>query len=303
MNKYFCSLIFITFIKVYAQDSIESKFHFKEELTSPFSHQEINSENKLTWYQMFTHVPNDILSFPAGVLNSNKLLIGALAAGTGTLMFLDETSWRDNTILFHNSNVFHKLSDVGVTLGEAKYHFMMAGLFSVLGFALNDQRALKTASNLVEVAIASGISAQVLKRIFGRESPAAATEYGGDWTFLPSIKEYQKNQAKYYSYPSGHITTLTASVTVIANNYPKEKWIKPVGYFLVALCGVGLVSRGMHWYSDLPVGFFLGYTFGNIVSPQESDHTQKEEKTAENKLNILPLFDPNDLGFALSYNF
>lgn len=271
-------------------------------LVSPINYS--SSNNNLTWHQMFTNVPHDIVSFPSHAFNKKNIpLITSLALGTGTLMLVDERGWNFNSRLFHQSKTFHKLSDIGVSLGEAKYHLIMAGLFSAIGFTFNSRRSLKTASNLVEVMLASGISAQILKRVFGRESPAAASEYTGDWTFFPGIDQYQDSQPKYYSYPSGHITTLTASITVIANNYPEQKWIKPVGYSLMALCSVGLVSRGMHWYSDLPAGFFLGYTFGNIIAPEiDTKANNKKEKT-KNELSLLPLIDFNDVGISLSYSF
>jgi membrane-associated phospholipid phosphatase len=246
------------------------------------------TNNNLKWYSMFTKVPRDINNFATSALNSNRLpLFAALAAGTGALMLVDEQGWLANRRLFNESKTFHNLSDFGVALGNEKYHFMIVGMFGAWGLINHDSRSLKTASNLVEAIIASGVSVQLLKRVFGRESPVAS-------------KEYQKHQPKYYAYPSGHITTLTAAVTVLANNYPEAKWIKPVGYSLIAICGVGLVSRGMHWYSDLPAGFFLGYTFGNIISP-EQEVTQTQDSEA--KLHLSPLLGFNNLGLQLSLDF
>ncbi len=253
---------------------------------------------------MFTNVPNDIGSFPSQAFNKKNIpLIASLAVGTGTLMLIDNKGWNFNSRLFNQSKTFHKLSDIGVSFGESKYHLIMAGLFSAIGITFNDHRSLKTASNLVEVMLASGISAQILKRVFGRESPAAASENTGEWTFFPGDDQYQDSQPKYYSYPSGHITTLTASITVITNNFSEQKWIRTVGYSLIALCSVGLVSRGMHWYSDLPAGFFLGYTFGNIIAPGVNSNSFQHEEETKNKLSLLPLIDLNDVGFSLSYNF
>jgi membrane-associated phospholipid phosphatase len=269
-----------------------------EPLFSP----ESASDNNLKWYTMFTKVPRDIGSFPASVLNSNKLpLYAALAAGTGALMLLDEQGWQANRRLFNESNTFHSLSDFGVALGNEKYHFIVVGMFGAWGLINHDSRSLKTASNLVEAVIASGVSVQLLKRVFGRESPAVASEAAGEWTLFPNLKEYQKHQPKYYAYPSGHITTLTAAITVLANNYPEAKWIKPVGYSLIAICGVGLVSRGMHWYSDLPAGFFLGYTFGNLISPEQDAPSASESSLSS--VHFSPLIGTNNLGVQFSFNF
>ena len=143
---------------------------------------------------------------------------------------------------------------------------------------------------------------QILKRIFGRESPAAATQHSGNWKLFPNLDDYQDNQPKYYAYPSGHITTLTATITVLANNFPEAKWIKPVGYTMIDVCGIGLVSRGMHWYSDLPMGIFLGYTFGNLIAPEVKIGEHSNDPSASS-LKFSPLFLGSGMGLSLSYNF
>ena len=305
-NAFLLSFIFLSILKIFAQTNLtDNKITDSARIRlQAFQLNNSNSENNFTWHQMFTRLPKDFAKFPSQTFNKkNIFLISSLAAGTGALMLIDEKGWDINSRLFKKSKIFHNLSDIGVSFGEAKYHLIMAGMFCAIGLVFNNQRSLKTAGNLVEVMIASGLSVQLLKRVFGRESPAAASEYAGDWTFFPGIKQYQDHQPKYYSYPSGHIATLTASVTVIANNYPEQKWIKPVGYSLIALCGVGLVSRGMHWYSDLPAGFFIGYTFGSIISPEKSSNSINKEGEGKNKLTVLPFIDFNDIGCALSFNF
>ncbi len=301
------SFTILSFAAAFAQTPKDSSGYFidsSKAIVKSVLHEDIKPGSELTWYKMITNVPHDISTYPAAAFSADKIpLFAALTAGTGALMLFDEPGWHANRRLFDNSPVFHSLSNFGVSLGEAQYHFALAGAFAVLGLVDHNQRALKTASNIVEVVIASGISVQLLKRVFGRESPAAATEYAGNWKFFPNLIEYQKHQPKYYAYPSGHITTLTATVTVIANNFPEEKWIKPVGYSLIVLTGIGLVSRGMHWYSDLPMGFFLGYTFGNIIAPLQNNSHEQGTEADKLKLNLSPLLGFNNIGMRLSFNF
>jgi len=299
------SIVFLSAYSIFGQIVTEST-NLNSDSTNlsvkPLDVQEIKTENNLKWHSMITNVPRDIGNFSTSALNSDKIpLFAILAAGTGALMVVDEQGWQTNRRLFNQSKTFHSLSDFGVDLGKEKYHFIVAGVFGAFGLISSDSRSLKTASNLIEAIIASGVSVQILKRIFGRESPAVATEAAGDWTLFPNLKEYQKHQPKYYAYPSGHITTLTATVTVLANNYPEAKWIKPVGYSLIAICGIGLVSRGMHWYSDLPMGFFLGYTFGNLISPPQDEVTPAETSAA--KIHLSPLVGFDNLGVQFSLNF
>lgn len=301
----YISILCISTVATIAQvepDSAHSIIDSTHIPIKPLVVQEIKVESNLTWHTMITKVPDDIVNFSTSAFNSNKIpLFAALATGTGILLAVDQQGWQANRRLFNHSKSFHNLSNFGVALGNEKYHFVMAGVFTAFGIISGNSKALKTGSNIVEAVIASGVSVQLLKRVFGRESPAVATEPAGEWKWFPSLKEYQKHQPKYYAYPSGHITTLTATVTVIANNYPEEKWIKPVGYSLVALCGIGLVSRGMHWYSDLPIGFFLGYTFGNLISPQQE--IISSTKTPVAKVHFSPLLSINNLGLQVSFSF
>jgi membrane-associated phospholipid phosphatase len=152
----------------------------------------------------------------------------------------------------------NQISNYSVFIGDGKFNLITAGLFSVYGFAASDRRALKTSSNIVESIIATGLLVQVFKRVFGRASPEAESDNSGRWELFPNLKKYQKNQPRYYAFPSGHIATLTTTITVIANNYPEVSWIKPVGYSAIGLVGISLVNKGMHWYSDLPLEFILG---------------------------------------------
>ena len=124
---------------------------------------------------------------------------------------------------------------------------------------------MNTASELGEVMISSGIPIQVIKRITGRQSPSAAIASGNDgghWTPFPSFKAYQTNTPEYDAIPSGHLSTLMATVTVIAANYPEVKWIKPVGYSLMAVMGFQMMSTRVHWASDYPIALLIGYAIG-----------------------------------------
>ncbi|MFT5237026.1 MAG: hypothetical protein ACI9M9_000618 [Flavobacteriaceae bacterium] len=138
------------------------------------------------------------------------------------------------------------------------------GLYTA-GLINNDYRAMNTASELGEVMISSGIPIQLIKRITGRQSPSAAITSGidgGHWTPFPSFSAYQSNTPEYDAIPSGHLSTLMATVTVIATNYPEVKWIKPVGYSIMAVMGFQMMSTRVHWASDYPIALLIGYAIG-----------------------------------------
>jgi len=222
------------------------------------------------WHDMITNLPSDwgrfpMLTFKAGTLPA----LAGLTLITGALIASDQDTWNATRRAYEDSRFVHSISDVFVSVGDGTYQLGLAAGFAAYGFAADDQRALRTASQTTEAILACGVVVQLFKYISGRESPSVATRDNGDWRFFPGIKEYYSNQPRYYAFPSGHIATGMATLTVLLMNYPEATWLKPVGYTTIGLVGVGLVARGYHWYSDLPLGIALGYAFGKLaVNPE-----------------------------------
>jgi len=67
-------------------------------------------------------------------------------------------------------------------------------------------------------------------------------------------------------FPSGHLTTLMATITVLATNYPELKWIKPVGYSLMGILSFQMISTRVHWVSDYPIAILIGYAIGKSAA-------------------------------------
>jgi hypothetical protein len=152
------------------------------------------------------------------------------------------------------------------TLGQGYPALLLGGGIFYYGIRHHDVRAVSTASQLTESFIAMGIATQVVKRITGRETPIRSTQAGGKWVPFPSFMDYQKNTPKYDAFPSGHLATVICAVTVLSENYPEKKWIKPVGYALGALVGFSMINNGVHWAGDYPLAFGIGYGFGKVVA-------------------------------------
>jgi len=89
---------------------------------------------------------------------------------------------------------------------------------------------------------------------------------GGDWHPFPNPAKYQKKVSNFDAFPSGHMATAMATLTVLLSNYPDNKYIKPVGYSLLGVLGFAMINNGVHWISDYPLGLAIGYTCGKIVS-------------------------------------
>lgn len=151
-------------------------------------------------------------------------------------------------------------------LGEGGTSMMIAGGMFLYGKIKKDNRALQTASDLAETFISMGISTQLLKRSFGRESPFKASVSGGAWRPFPAFSAYQGNTPKYDAFPSGHLATMMATVTVLTEHYPEKKWIKPVGYSAMALSCFAMINTDVHWAGDYPLALAIGYVAGKITA-------------------------------------
>lgn len=263
-----------------------------------------NTNDVISWHQMFSNLPSDYYKLLKISVSGNELpVIADIFALSRSLMILDQKGWKYQNSLFKKSYTDKKFSDAAVKIGGGGYQFAISAIFATSAVIFNNDAYLKAASNVSEAILSTGLFVQLLKRTTGRQSPAASTEDGGEWNPFPSIKKYQKNQAAFYSFPSGHLSTATAVLTVIANDYPSEKWIKPVGYPLLGALGVSLVNKGMHWYSDLPLAVFLGSTLGNIIAPSEKNSEMNEQSSIKPGFSLLPIPRNRGVDISLVYSF
>ncbi|HEX8507146.1 MAG TPA: phosphatase PAP2 family protein [Hymenobacter sp.] len=162
-------------------------------------------------------------------------------------------------------NVPDNLNSTFYYLGDGWTHLSVASGFWIYGGLKRDNRALQTSSQLGEAILSTGLVVQALKRITGRQSPFVATKDRGEWHLFPSYNRYQHFVPNYDAFPTGHLATAMATVTVIAENYPEHRFIRPLGYSLMGLLGYSMLNNGVHWASDYPIGIALGYAFAKIA--------------------------------------
>ncbi len=162
-------------------------------------------------------------------------------------------------------NVPTDLSSGLYYIGDGITEILVDGTFYLYGLINNDPRALQTAAQLAEGMISMGCWVQILKHLTGHESPEYATVPGGRWRFFPNPVDYHKHVPKYDAYPSGHLATAMMTTTVISMNYPEYKFIKPLCFTLMALCGYQMLNNGVHWMGDYPLALAMGYTVGRIA--------------------------------------
>ena len=194
-------------------------------------------------------------------------------------------------------------------LGDGLTSLIIFGSFTSYGLIKNDNRALQTAGQMVEGLLSTGIVISILKHVTGRESPCRASTPGGIWRFFPNQIEYHKHVSSYDAYPSGHLATAMMTLTVISENYPEKKFIKPIGYTLMTLLGFQMLNNGVHWISDYPLGLAIGYSFGKIavargrtVVKRSSKDRSIEKKDLLSSVDFIPVFYYGG-GFGVGVNY
>jgi hypothetical protein len=151
-------------------------------------------------------------------------------------------------------------------IGEGGSGILLASGLWIYGKIGSDDRAVATAYDIAEVFLTTGLITQLIKRSSGRQSPFKATQDGGEWNWFPSFRSYQQHTSNYDAFPSGHLATLTATVTVLCKNYPEKKWIKPVGLAIMGLSAWAMMNTEVHWAGDYPLALAIGFISGKITA-------------------------------------
>lgn len=266
--------------------------------------QPTGQQNDLRWYTMFANIPHDIARFSRVTFRSSNvpMFIG-MAALTTALIATDDETWRLSDRFYNHSVTVRDGSDFFEYMGDGRPQFGLAAGFALYGAILGDQKALRTGSQLVEGILACGVVVQTLKHITGRQSPFVSTTPGGVWDFFPNQIKYHKHVPSYDAYPSGHIATAMATVTVVAENYPEWKWVRPVGYSIVGLIGISMANTGIHWYSDYPLGIALGYAFGMLVAHPEGLPVEAASESKAPAVSVGPMVNERGAGLKVAMSF
>ncbi len=224
----------------------------------------------LSPWDPITNLPDDWERFGRNTFRwENAPLIGGIAISTIASVVYDKELLDPVRDQYKASKTTAFLMDRGVDIGDGKFQFGIAAGFALYGWAAKDKHALRTASQVCEVILAAGGVVQLLKHVTGRESPFTATRPTGRWVLFPNQIEYHKHIPHYDAFPSGHVCTALATLTVVMENYPEATWLPYVGYPAVAWLGYSMVGQGIHWVSDYPLSIALGYTFGKLVAHRD----------------------------------
>ncbi len=297
MRFFILILCFVFVVKGFSQEEKEKK---DKPATQTY---QINDDLQYVYprpkfFNFITGIPKNYSNLAKGITKKeNFKWLGLTAITTATLFAADEKilaeSFRVRDIGVTRKHEYKSLFgviDVPTNTSAGLYHlghgntsFLIGIGFLTVGGIKKDYRAIHTSSQIVEGILTLGFMTQGLKRVFGREAPESKTKPRGDWHGFPGWNEYMENTSSYDAMPSGHVATLTSTVAVLARNYPEVKWIRPVGFTLIGLMGVEMMNSEVHWASDYPLGFLIGYTVGTVVTNSKITKVEKESHSNRNK--------------------
>jgi len=291
---------------------------------------DIDSSKSLLFYKtrpfgFVGYVPRNLADFCKVTTRKNNLTkVGLLLGGTAVLIALDQKitdasqQFGRYIHLDADKNFAHAISlkiggfhlpvlDVPRNLNSSFYFLgegwpsiLIAGGFYSYGSFAKDYRALQTSSEMAEMFITLGITVQFIKRITGRESPDVATAPGGVWRPFPNPSKYQKQVSHFDAFPSGHLATAMATVTIISGNYPNNPYIKPIGYTLMGVLGYSMLNNGVHWASDYPIAIAIGYVYGKIALSHGQQVIHKKRSNSLVRTSVTPIL-MGENGFGMSY--
>jgi len=284
-------------------------------------------------------IPNTGKYFTRTFSRKNFIYIGAMAVGTTFLYFRDRTitdaaqNLGNDIGLSHTNNEktygkctihlgnFRQSFPINgpydastwmFFLGDGFAHPTIAGGFWVAGIIGKDFRARQTASQIMEAIITTGILVQLGKHISGKERPMTSQPSSlGQWRPLSNQAEYVKHVTHFDAFPSGHMASAMATVTVIAENYPEYHFIRPLGYSLMGVLGFAMLNNGVHWLSDYPLGISIGYTCAKIAVDRGRKIVEKKKDTEDSlpqhskrgKFSLLPDLSDSENGLTILYTF
>ncbi|OQW51882.1 MAG: hypothetical protein A4S09_09445 [Proteobacteria bacterium SG_bin7] len=242
-------------------------------------------------YHMFTKLPSDLKVWWRETFRKESLpYVLTLSAASGLLLQTDYETWQITKVKFDEDKRWRDFMIDTEKFGGGYFQIGTALSFMGFGYLFDNKRARRTSFQIAESIFASGILVQVSKRSTGRESPKSSLEKTGRWRPFPSPQEYAGHVRDYDAVPSGHLSSALTTLVVVQENYPEYKWIPWVGYPLIGLLCLSFSATSIHWWSDYPLGIYLGYHFGKIVTRNNNETGEiKDEK--ESNFTFFPTYD------------
>lgn len=205
------------------------------------------------------------------------------------------------------------VSSPNVTQIGGKYGICAVLATGVVSAAFQYKKGVETSLLASQAVITSGVWANLIKLMTGRERPMADYVYsrheGGTWygPFAVFDQDLAKRKPKssFDSFPSGHTATAFSIASVFASMYNETKVVPVICYSLATAVGISRLTEHEHWASDVFVGGLLGYACGKQVVK----HFNKIHQTplasrsmkSKNKPEVTFIQAGNQVGLSLKW--
>ncbi len=230
-----------------------------------FSVQASEEVERPKFYKIITNIPSNLSDWAQDTFTKQNIpSLLSLTAITGVMTMTDYETWQAEKRQYDTNDNFHDIVDAGESFSKGPFQYVAIGGFLAAG--IFDRRALRTAYQIGEGILSSGIIVQLMKHTTGRQSPFKSTSRTGRWRLLPSQVDYSHNTQEYDAMPSGHLQSFSVSLFIIMDNYPEQTWMPYIAYPALGWVSMGLVGTGIHWWSDMPIAIALSYSFSKVIT-------------------------------------
>jgi len=246
-----------------------------------------NTKNLDLYPDYFMGIFSDIAytaTSPSRWENSDWMMAGAVAVGTGFFIGLDEEIrevFKDT-----RSSTTDDLANLFEPFGNGIVTIPALAAFYVFGNYYENDKAKRTALIATESFLITGLYTTILKVAMGRHRPST----------VDSSTSFEGFTTDHKSFPSGHTSTVFAIATVVANKYEETPYIKPISYGIASLTGLSRINDDKHWASDVFFGAALGYFTSKTILRLHSNKKGQH-------FTIYPRADRRGGGIVLSKNF
>ncbi len=230
-----------------------------------------------------------------GEINPVPVVVGSLAVTVGLLVSDQQTydaisSWKDK------SAAVRSISPVVTQLGSGVFSLGLFGGLWIYSSCAHDDSALEAGKLGLESFVLAGIAVQVLKQVFGRERPTAATRPGGTFhgpfSYFSETRGDHKGWTHFDAFPSGHTATAFAAATILSDIYQTAA-VTYGSYALATAVGISRITEDTHWASDVFVGALVGYYSAKLV--EMLNH-------GSSHIRVVPFVDERRYGVKLGLN-
>jgi hypothetical protein len=205
------------------------------------------------------------------------LIVGGIYIASETV----DDYWKDEMVNEDHPLYYKTIDQIGDAWGDGRLSgAFMLGVYGY-GHWTQNERYLNASHDMLQSVVYTTIMTHVLKQVFSRDRPNAATDESG-W-FNNGV-----------SFPSGHTSVAFAVSRSFLNSLDHPSvGTKVLFYGLATSTALARTYDNAHWASDTIAGAILGIYTADYVSSQNQAH--------RNQHTFLPYINHNTIGFQMSW--